>query len=114
MAAPTSLNSLLTVSSNNIDIRTANGPQVTFSTQYPFGKLDKTNNVSFQNISILFKNEPPIPPGTPGNTGPLKTLVYSFPHGYRTLRMSVLVLNLPINRKVESLLQQMRLTLLEP
>jgi hypothetical protein len=97
MATPTSLNSLLTVSSNNVDIRSASGPQVTFSTQYPFGKLDKTNNVSFQNISILFKNEPPNPAGTPGNTGPIKTLVYSFAHGYKYVPSTWFLMQNPSN-----------------
>lgn len=74
--------SILSISQNGVDVRGATGSQLLFSTQYPFGKLDKTNPVSFQNISIFFADEPPNPAGTLGNTGPIKTLVYSFPHGY--------------------------------
>lgn len=100
MATPTSLNSLLTISSNNVDVRSATGPQVTFSTQYPFAKLDKTNTVSFQNISILFNHEPPNPAGTPGNTGPIKTLVYQFPHGYKYLPSTWMMCQNPTNTGV--------------
>lgn len=81
MAAPSSLNSVLTISSNNVDVRTATGSQVTFSTSYPFGKLDKTNPVSFQNISLLFNHEPPTPNGT--SVFSQTTLVYQFAHGYK-------------------------------
>lgn len=51
---------------------------ITFSTRYPFEKLDSTNPVSFQIITLFFNNEPPNPPVNTFN----KTLVYSFPHGY--------------------------------
>lgn len=68
---------------------TGNGPsKVIFTTKYPFAKLDTqlgidlTKNpvsgpVSFQNISIIFKNEPPVTAG-----GTQSTLIYKFKHGY--------------------------------
>lgn len=100
MATPNSLNSLLTISSNNVDVRSASGPQVTFSTQYPFSKLDKTNTVSFQNINILFNHEPPNPPGTGGNVGPLITNVYTFPHGYTYVPSTWMMCQNPTNTGV--------------
>lgn len=74
------MSNLITISQNNVDVRNAKGNQVLFSAQYPFAKLDKTNTVSFQNITLFFNNEPPNPSG--GSFGPVTTLVYSFPHGY--------------------------------
>lgn len=78
---PIILNSLMTISQNNIDIKAATGPQAIFSTQFPFTKLDKTKTASFQTINLLFNREPPNPDGTI-NKGPLTTLVYQFAHGY--------------------------------
>jgi hypothetical protein len=99
MAAPNSLNSLLTISSNNVDVRSATGSQVTFSTQYPFAKLDKTNPVSFQNISILFNHEPPNPNGT-SQFGPVITNVYTFAHGYTYVPSTWMMTQNPTNSGV--------------
>jgi hypothetical protein len=57
------------------------GKDVTFSTRYPFAKLDSTNNVSFQTITILFGVDTPSPDGTDTTTN--STLVYQFAHGYK-------------------------------
>jgi hypothetical protein len=75
-------NNLMQVSQIGTTTKTATGSQVTFNTKYPFAKLDKTNLVSFQNISIQFYNEPPAPSGTYPDIGPTTTLVYQFVHGY--------------------------------
>lgn len=68
---------------------TGNGPStVVFTTKYPFAKLDTqlgidlTKNpvsgpVSFQNISITFKHEPPVAAGSTQTTQ-----IYQFAHGY--------------------------------
>lgn len=95
---PTSLNSIMTVSSNGVDVGAATGPQVIFSSQYPFGKLDKTNKVSFQNISILFNREPPNPNGTTQTL--LTTLVYQFPHGYKYVPSTWFLMQNPSNTGV--------------
>lgn len=71
---------VMSVSQNGVDLRNASASQLVFSSQYPFAKLDRTNNVSFQNISILFNTEPPNPDGISVFT--LTTLVYKFAHGY--------------------------------
>ena len=75
-------NNLMQVSQIGTTTKTATGSQVTFNTKYPFAKLDKTNPVSFQNISIQFYTEPPVPSGTYPDVGPTTTLVYQFAHGY--------------------------------
>lgn len=67
-----------TVSTNTTSVSSAKGASVLIG-QYPFTKLDVTNIVSFQTISILFQNEPPQPLASPGFTD---TLIYQFPHGY--------------------------------
>lgn len=69
---------IITISAPNTDTRTASGTDVFFTTQYPFMKLDATNDVSFQTISILFNNEPP----QPSAFNYTSTLLYSFEHGY--------------------------------
>ena len=79
---PTSLNGLMSISANGVDVKGATGADLIFSDKYPFAKLDKTNNVSFQTINLLFNNEPPNPSGGGGDIGPKTTLVYQFPHGY--------------------------------
>jgi len=68
------------VSSNGVNLKNANTNQTTFSDKYPFHKLDKLNQVSFQTITIQFFNEPPNPNGTTVFTQ--TTQVYKFAHGY--------------------------------
>jgi hypothetical protein len=62
----------------------ATSRDITFSTRYPFHKLDSTNPNSFEIITIFFNREPPDPvmPTPGGSTTTSNTLVYSFPHGY--------------------------------
>ena len=95
---PTSLNSLMTVSSNGVDVNAASGPQIIFSSQYPFAKLDKTNTVSFQNIALLFAHEPPNPNGT--SVFQITTLVYQFPHGYKYVPSTWFLMQNPTNSGV--------------
>lgn len=73
------MSQLITVSANGVDVKNAKGSDVLFSTAFPFAKLDTTNTVSFQIISIFFNNDPPSPAF--GNA-PIKTQVYQFKHGY--------------------------------
>jgi len=68
----------ITVSSPNVDTKTASITQQLLTTKYPLMKLDRNNPVSFQNIRIMFNNEPPSP--TANNTN--NTLLYSFKHNY--------------------------------
>lgn len=97
---PTTQNSLLTVSANGVDVNTATGPDVIFSSQHPFAKLDKTNTVSFQNIALFFQNEPPNPSGIGIDTGPRTTLVYQFPHGYTYVPSTWFLMQNPSNTGV--------------
>lgn len=78
------MNNNIIVTQNGSDVRTATTSQILLSDKYPFHKLDKTNPVSFQNISILFNTDPPNPPGAGGSPSDytLTTTVYTFPHGY--------------------------------
>ena len=71
-------NGPISVSAPGKSLIGATAQDVTFSTRYPFAKLDSTNVNSFQVITLFFNTEPPNP--TPGNSN--KTLVYSYPHGY--------------------------------
>jgi len=75
-------NGPISVSAPGTSLTTASGQNVTFSTRYPFAKLDSTSKNSFQVITLLFNREPPNPAPSPGNTGTTRTLVYSFTHGY--------------------------------
>jgi hypothetical protein len=43
------------------------------SSKFPLAKIDRTNKVSLQNIHIFFSQ----------NVPKAKTLIYSFPHGYK-------------------------------
>lgn len=95
---PNSLNSVMTVSSNGVDVNNATGPQILFSSQYPFAKLDKTNKVSFQNISLFFAHEPPNPDGL--TTFLVSTLVYQFPHGYKYVPSTWFLMQNPTNSGV--------------
>lgn len=68
------------VTSSGTSVQQATGPNVLLSMNNPFTKLDVTNPVSFQTISLLFNHEPPQPVApTPLFTD---TLVYQFKHGY--------------------------------
>jgi len=92
---PNSLNTIMSISQNGVDVKEASGSQLIFSSQYPFAKLDKTNKVSFQNIALLFENEPPNPDGV---TNFLQTtLVYQFPHGYTYVPSTWFLMQNPTN-----------------
>jgi len=66
------------VSDEGINALEATGQELFLSIGTPQAKLDTTNSVSFQNISITFVNEPPDAPlGTS-----VTTLIYEFDHGY--------------------------------
>jgi hypothetical protein len=73
------MSSIITVSKAGSDTRSATGSNVLFNATNPFAMLDTANTASFQNISIFFNNDPPFP-GVAGTS--IKTLIYSFPHGY--------------------------------
>jgi len=61
------------------DVSSATTVQTLLSSKYELMKLDRNNNVSFQNIRIFFANEPPAPDAL--NT--TVTLLYKFEHGYK-------------------------------
>ena len=71
-------NGPISVSAPGTSLIGASSKDITFNTRYPFAKLDSTNPVSFQVITLFFNTEPPNP--SAGNTN--KTLIYSFAHGY--------------------------------
>jgi hypothetical protein len=73
-------NGPIAVSAPNTSLQGAVGTDITFSTRYPFAKLDTTNPVSFQVLSIFFNTTPPQPTAVNTSTN---TLVYSYPHGYK-------------------------------
>lgn len=66
------------VSATDKDALTSTGKDLLLSS-YPLTKLDVSKTVSFQNINLIFINDPPEPPGL---SGTLNTQVYSFAHGY--------------------------------
>jgi hypothetical protein len=70
----------ITVVTPGSDVQSATGANVIFSSKNPFTKLDTSNIVSFQTISILFDHEPPQPANSIG--AHTQTLIYQFPHGY--------------------------------
>lgn len=72
----------ISASAPQTSLTTATGQHITFNTQYPFAKLDSTNNSSFEIITLLFNTEPPNPSVSVGNSGSVETLVYKYPHGY--------------------------------
>lgn len=61
------------VSTNGNDARIAEGSELIMSSKFPLAKIDRTNKVSLQNIHIFFSKSVPN----------AKTLIYSFPHGYK-------------------------------
>lgn len=69
------------VSTNNTDVSAASNAQMVLTSQYPLAKLDRTKQVSFQNIQIFFADEPPAPPVSPTPTI-TTTFIYKFAHGY--------------------------------
>lgn len=72
-------NGPISVSAPSVSLIGAASGDITFSTRYPFAKLDSTNPVSFEVLTIFFNTEPPDPSSV--NTS-VETLVYSYPHGY--------------------------------
>jgi hypothetical protein len=75
------INGPIVVSAPGKSLQGAVGSDITFNTRWPFAKLDTTNKVSFQNINIFFATDPPNPNGT--TVFSQKTVVYTFPHGYK-------------------------------
>lgn len=73
-------NGPISVSAPGVSLIGAQSKDITFSTRYPFAKLDSTNPVSFQVLTIFLNSEPPNPAAV--NTSQ-QTLIYSFPHGYK-------------------------------
>jgi len=81
------------VSSNGVNLKNANTNQTIFNDKYPFHKLDKTNQVCIQTITLQFYHEPPNPNGT--TVFSLTTQIYKFAHGYSYIpaTWSLFVLN---------------------
>jgi hypothetical protein len=74
------MGSLITVTQTGVSVGNATKTQTTFTTQYPFQKLDSLNSVSFQEINLFFAVDTPNPDGLTSFYN--RTLVYKFPHGY--------------------------------
>lgn len=72
-------NGPISVSAPGKSLIGATSQDITFSTRFPFAKLDSTNPVSFEVLTIFFNNEPPDPSSSNTNK---RTLVLSYPHGY--------------------------------
>lgn len=66
------------VSASGVNVQAAAGPKSLLSLNAPMTKLDTTNIVSFQTISLLFNHEP----AQPTYGAPTDTLLYQFAHGY--------------------------------
>lgn len=84
-------NGPISVSAPGVSLIGAQSKDVTFSTRYPFAKLDSTNPVSFQVLTIFLQHEPPNPGAV--NTS-VQTLIYSFPHGYKYVPSSWFLVSL--------------------
>lgn len=69
----------ITIVTPGSNLQTAVGSSVLFSSKNPFTKLDTTNMVSFQTLSILFSSEPTQP--TPSILTET-TQIYQFVHNY--------------------------------
>lgn len=70
----------ISISIPGADVTKATGTNLSLSTKNPFAKLDSTLQQSFATINLTFAHEPPNPDGMILTY--LRTLVYSFPHGY--------------------------------
>ena len=75
-------NGPISVSAPGKSLIGATAQDITFSTRYPFAKLDSTNQNSFEVISLFFNTEPPNPPSNASGTTHSNTLVYKYAHGY--------------------------------
>lgn len=75
-------NGPISVSAPGVSLIGAAAKDITFSTRYPFAKLDSTNDKSFQIITLFFQTEPPNPVMPTTTATHSNTLVYSFKHGY--------------------------------
>jgi len=79
-------NGPIAVSAPGSSLTGALGTDVTFSTRYPFDKIDSTNKNSFQVITLFFAVDPPNPNGT--SVKKIRTPIYQFAHGYDYLPSS--------------------------
>lgn len=75
-------NGPISISKPGISLVGATSKDISFSTRYPFHKLDSTNPVSFQVLTVFLAKDTPTPAASPGNTATNRTLVYQYPHGY--------------------------------
>lgn len=73
------MDNLIKVSASGSSVDDSTKAKVLLDDKNPLAKLDSQNTVSFQNIRILFNNEPTASSLSNPNT---KTLIYTFPHGY--------------------------------
>ena len=76
-----SVNGPISVASAGNTLEGTNIKNLTFSTRYPFAKIDSTSTASFQMINIFFSVDTPNPDGTIVKQN--STLVYQFAHGYK-------------------------------
>lgn len=69
------------ISDTETDVLDADLEHLLLTTEYPFAKLDTSNDVSFRNIFVRFNTNPPNPGGAFPDTD-RETTVYTFAHGY--------------------------------
>jgi hypothetical protein len=74
------VDSPIQVSAPGTSVLGAVGKDITFSTKYPFAKIDSTKSVSFKITNILFSSDTANPDGVTNTTN--SVLIYSFAHGY--------------------------------
>lgn len=72
----------ISVSAPGVSLIGVAAKDITFSTRYPFHKLDSTNMNSFEIISVFFNTEPPDPVMPTSTATFSNTLVYKYAHGY--------------------------------
>lgn len=75
-------NGPISVSAPGTSLSGALGKDITFSTRFPFHKLDSLNQNSFEIIALFFNSEPPNPTPPTTTTTYSNTLVYQYKHGY--------------------------------
>lgn len=75
-------NGPISVSNPDKSLIGAASKDISFSTRFPFHKLDSTNINSFEVITVFLSADTPNPASPPGGSASNRTLVYSYPHGY--------------------------------
>lgn len=75
-------NGPISVSAPGKSLIGASASEITFSTRFPFHKLDSTNMVSFEVITLFLAVDTPNPAPPLGFSDTNSTLVHFYPHDY--------------------------------